>query len=103
MSLLSYLKHEIDQPYKMLYDLTAIDERMRTHRDGQPPSDFTVVYHLLSFDRNEYVRIKVALAETRLSLPTHCRHLARGQLVRARSVGHVRHRLRRTSASPSAF
>ena len=54
----------------MLYDLTAIDERMRTHRDGQPPSDFTVVYHLLSFDRNEYVRIKVALAETRLSLPS---------------------------------
>jgi len=68
--LLSYLKREVEQPYKMLYDLTAIDERMRTHRDGQPPSDFTVVYHLLSFDRNEYVRIKVALAETRLSLPS---------------------------------
>ena len=41
--LLSHLKYEVDQPYKMLYDLTAIDERMRTHRDGQPPSDFTVV------------------------------------------------------------
>lgn len=68
--LLSYLKHEIDQPYKMLYDLTAIDERMRTHREGQPPSDFTVVYHLLSFDRNEYVRIKVALVETRLWMPS---------------------------------
>ncbi len=68
--LLNYLKEEIDQPYKMLYDLTAIDERMRTHRDGQPPSDFTVVYHLLSFDRNEYVRIKVALGETQLSLPS---------------------------------
>lgn len=68
--LLKYLKHEIDQPYKMLYDLTAIDERMRAHRDGQPPGDFTVVYHLLSFDRNEYVRIKVALAEARLSLPS---------------------------------
>jgi NADH-quinone oxidoreductase subunit C/D len=68
--LLNHLKCEIDQPYKMLYDLTAIDERMRTHRDSQPPSDFTVVYHLLSFDRNDYVRIKVALAETRLSLPS---------------------------------
>lgn len=66
--LLHHLKCEIDQPYKMLYDLTAIDERMRRHRDGQPPSDMTVVYHLLSFDRNAYVRIKVALAETRLSL-----------------------------------
>jgi len=68
--LLTHLKYEVEQPYKMLYDLTAIDERMRTHREGQPPSDFTVVYHLLSFDRNEYVRIKVALAETRLSLPS---------------------------------
>ncbi len=66
--LLRYLKQEIEQPYTMLYDLTAIDERMRAHRDGQPPSDFTVVYHLLSFDRNEYVRIKVALTEGRLSL-----------------------------------
>jgi NADH-quinone oxidoreductase subunit C/D len=68
--LLSFLKQDIDQPFKMLYDLTAIDERMRTHRDGQPASDFTVVYHLLSFDRNEYVRIKVALEEPRLSLPS---------------------------------
>ena len=68
--LLRHLKEEIDKPYKMLYDLSAIDERMRTHRDGQPPSDFTVVYHLLSFDRNEYLRIKVALDESQLSLPT---------------------------------
>ncbi len=27
-------------------------------------------YHLLSFERNEYLRIKVALAEGQLSLPT---------------------------------
>ncbi len=69
-ALLRFLKEEVEQPYKMLYDLSAIDERMRTHRDGQPASDFTVVYHLLSFQRNEYLRIKVALAEGRLSLPT---------------------------------
>ena len=56
----------------MLYDLTAIDERMRTHREGQPASDFTVVYHLLSFDRNEYVRIKVALAD---ELACRCRRI----------------------------
>lgn len=68
--LLRFLKEEVEQPYKMLYDLSAIDERMRTHRDGQPASDFTVVYHLLSFARNEYLRIKVALTEDRLSLPT---------------------------------
>jgi len=69
-ALLRFLKEEVDQPYKMLYDLSAIDERMRQHREGQPASDFTVVYHLLSFERNEYLRIKVALAEGRLSLPT---------------------------------
>src|SRR5215467_7834867 len=69
-ALLRFLKEDIDRPYKMLYDLCAIDERMKTHRDGQPSSDFTVVYHLLSFDRNEYVRIKVALAEDQLSLPS---------------------------------
>jgi NADH-quinone oxidoreductase subunit C/D len=69
-ALLRFLKETTDRPYKMLYDLSAIDERMRMHREDQPPSDFTVVYHLLSFDRNEYIRIKVALAEGRLSLPS---------------------------------
>lgn len=69
-AVLRFLKEGIEQPYQMLYDLSAIDERMRQHRDGQPPSDFTVVYHLLSFDRNEYLRVKVALAEDQLSLPT---------------------------------
>ena len=47
--LLRFLKEDVDRPYRMLYDLSAIDERMRQHRDGQPASDFTVVYHLLSF------------------------------------------------------
>ncbi len=64
------LKNDVDRPYKMLYDLTAIDERVRSHRDGQPASDFTIVYHLLSFDRNEDIRIKVPLAESSLSLPS---------------------------------
>jgi NADH-quinone oxidoreductase subunit C/D len=61
--LLAYLKREIEPPYRMLYDLTAIDERMRVNRQGQPPSEFTVVYHLFSFERNEYLRIKTALQE----------------------------------------
>ena len=69
-ALLRFLKEEMGRPYKMLYDLSAIDERMKTHRDDAPASDFTVVYHLFSFDRNEYVRIKVALAEDQVSLPS---------------------------------
>ena len=58
---LRYLKAEAAGPYKMLYDLTAIDERLRSHREDQPQSDFTVVYHLLSFERNTDIRIKVPL------------------------------------------
>jgi NADH-quinone oxidoreductase subunit C/D len=58
---LRYLKTGTDRPYRMLYDLTAIDERTRKHRERQPASDFTVVYQLLSFDRNAYIRLKVPL------------------------------------------
>ncbi|MBP6874442.1 MAG: NADH-quinone oxidoreductase subunit C/D [Candidatus Eisenbacteria bacterium] len=67
---LRYLKHGIDQPYRMLYDLTAIDERWRAHREGQPPSDFTVVYQLYSFDRNAFVRLKTPLVEESLAVPS---------------------------------
>ncbi|HEX5422903.1 MAG TPA: NADH-quinone oxidoreductase subunit C/D [Candidatus Acidoferrales bacterium] len=65
-----YLKLEAPRPYKMLYDITAIDERERVHRNGEPPSDFTVVYHFFSFDRNEYVRVKVPLANEDLWVQT---------------------------------
>ncbi|MGH9343261.1 MAG: NADH-quinone oxidoreductase subunit C/D [Terriglobia bacterium] len=68
--ILRYLKTGVSDPYKVLYDVTAIDERVRTHREGQPPSDFSVVYHLLSYGRNEYIRIKVALKEDDLHIPS---------------------------------
>jgi NADH-quinone oxidoreductase subunit C/D len=67
---LRYLKTETDKPYRMLYDLTAIDERVRTHRQNQPEGDFTVVYHLLSYERNEDVRLKVALQDEYPSIQT---------------------------------
>lgn len=56
--------------YRMLYDLAAVDERVRADRHAWPARDFTVVYHLLSFDRNCDVRIKVPIAEAEPSLPT---------------------------------
>ena len=68
--ILRHLKTGIDRPYLAFYDATAIDERERNNRQGQPPSDFTVVYHLLSYDRNQYVRVKTALQEDHLSVPT---------------------------------
>ncbi|HTS62004.1 MAG TPA: NADH-quinone oxidoreductase subunit C/D [Candidatus Acidoferrales bacterium] len=63
---LDYLKRGIDGPYGMLYDLTATDDRMRINRRGHPDSDFTVIYHLFSFDRNEYIRLKVPLPSSAL-------------------------------------
>lgn len=68
--ILKYLKEQAPQPYRMLYDLTAIDERERSHRNGQPESDFTVVYHLLSFDRNSDLRLKVGLKGEAPSVPS---------------------------------
>jgi len=64
------LRFDIPDPYTMMYDVTAIDERGHLHRDGQPLGDFTAVYHLYSFERNAYVRLKVALNENQLSLPS---------------------------------
>jgi NADH-quinone oxidoreductase subunit C/D len=61
LEVLAFLKNEVERPYRLLYDLTAIDERERRHRDGQPAGDFTLVYHLLSFDRDHDLRLKVAL------------------------------------------
>ncbi|MCW8125305.1 NADH-quinone oxidoreductase subunit C/D [Microbulbifer halophilus] len=74
LPLLRFLKSEISQPFAMLYDLSAIDERLRSNRGKgerkQPESDFTLVYQLLSFERDLFVRIKVALPESRLSAPS---------------------------------
>ena len=68
--LLKYLKNDVAQPFRMLYDLTAIDERTRTNRLDQPESDFTVVYHLTSFGRNEDIRIKVPLSDRDITIPS---------------------------------
>lgn len=67
---LLHLRSAAERPFRVLYDLTAMDERLRIHREGLPPSDFTVVYHLISFERNEDVRIKVALKDGALEVPT---------------------------------
>ena len=69
IDVLKFLRNAL-RPYVMLLDLSAVDERMRKHRDGLPAADFTVFYHLLSIERNSDVRIKVALAADDLSLPS---------------------------------
>ncbi len=67
---LSFLKQEATTKYPMLIDLTGIDERTRKVRIGQPDSDFTVVYLLLSLDNAQEFRIKVPLKGDYPSVPT---------------------------------
>ncbi len=73
LDVLNFAKNEVPSSYKMLYDLTAIDEQSRSKRNGQPDSDFTVVYHLLSYERNSDLRLKVGLKNGDLSVPSSTR------------------------------
>ncbi|HEX5168428.1 MAG TPA: NADH-quinone oxidoreductase subunit C/D [Cyclobacteriaceae bacterium] len=70
VDVLRYLKAGIPKPFLLLYDITAIDERSRKKEPGYPSHSFTVVYHLFSFDRNSFIRLKVALQEDQLSVPS---------------------------------
>lgn len=67
---LRHLKTGISQPYRTLYDLTAVDERSRQHRAGLPEADFTVVYTLRSYERNADLRLKVGLEGEYPMVPT---------------------------------
>lgn len=69
VDVISFFK-KIPKPYNMLYDLHAVDERLRTHREQLVAQDFTVFYHLLSVERNSDVLLKVALSEKSLTLPS---------------------------------
>lgn len=64
------LLRNLERPFSMLFDLAAIDERLRSHREGLPAADFTVFYHLVSIERNSDLMLKVALDQTDLKLPS---------------------------------
>jgi NADH-quinone oxidoreductase subunit C/D len=70
LSVLRYLKNEAAVRFRMLYDLTAIDERCRRSGSNRSRSDFTVVYHLFSFEAGADLRLKTALTAEALSVPT---------------------------------
>lgn len=69
-ALLHYLRSSASIRFQMLFDITAIDERVRVNHLDQPSSDFTVTYHLMSFSDNCDIRIKVALSAADLNIPT---------------------------------
>jgi NADH dehydrogenase I D subunit len=56
---LRFLNSEATPRFQRLDDLTAIDESARRERDAYP--DFTLVYHLLSFEPAARLRLKVPL------------------------------------------
>jgi len=59
--LCNVLRSKLKQPFDFLFDLTAIDETTRQHNVIPHRRDFTVVYLLRSYARNQDLRIKVAL------------------------------------------
>ena len=67
---LALLKSPAGGGFAMLFDITAIDERARAHREGQPPADFSVIYHLVSIESTREVQVKVALQGETPSLRT---------------------------------
>ncbi len=56
---LRYLKTEARPRFRRLDDLTAVDESARRHPTAN--ADFSLVYHLLSFEPADRVRLKVPL------------------------------------------
>ena len=69
VSVLSLLKG-LEKPFSMLFDLHGVDERLRLDRGSLPCNDFTVVYQLMSVERNQDIRLKVALDKDNLHIPT---------------------------------
>ena len=65
---LGFLKNEASPRFLRLEDLTAVDESARQNKGRYP--DFTLVYHLLSFDGPRRIRIKTSLNGSHPSAPT---------------------------------
>lgn len=66
LEVIEYLKQDFD----MLFDLCGVDERLRVYRSGLPDADYTVIYHFLSIKHLNELRVKVALSESDLTLPS---------------------------------
>lgn len=57
---LRFLKTEANPKFRRLDDLTAVDESARRERKGYP--DYTLIYHLLSYESASRLRLKVDLS-----------------------------------------
>ncbi|CAL4042325.1 NADH-quinone oxidoreductase subunit C/D [Buchnera aphidicola (Tetraneura ulmi)] len=70
LEVVNFLKIILYNPYNILFDLHAIDERVRVFKNVLPISDFTVFYHFISISRNNDLMLKVSLSENDLNIPT---------------------------------
>ena len=71
IKLMQVLRHQLDKPFDMCFDITAIDESEKQYKSSLSQA-FTVSYHLRSYQRNQDVRIKVALSSNDKSLESVC-------------------------------
>ncbi len=69
VSALTLLKN-LCEPFHLLFDIYGVDERLRLNKNSLPVKDFTVIYHLTSLERNQDIRLKVALEIDHLLLPS---------------------------------
>lgn len=72
VDVMQFLKTNPVQNFPLLLDITAVDERVRTHRPHKNSADFTVVYHLLCPEGGVERRIKVPLFIDSLTVPSLC-------------------------------
>ena len=72
MTTMTRLRQEPALHYRLLLDVTAIDERTRRDHSHPTASDFTAVYHLLRPEDGKEVRVKVALPASTMTLPSLC-------------------------------
>nr|WP_217639058.1 NADH-quinone oxidoreductase subunit C/D [Colwellia chukchiensis] len=71
IKLAQVLKQELSKPFDMCFDITAIDESERQQRSANRQA-FTLSYHLRSYQRNQDIRIKIALTEADKTIESVC-------------------------------
>lgn len=64
------LKALVDDSFVLCTDLTAVDYSTYASRVGKPSERFEVVLNLISLERRERIRVRVAVPETEPKLPS---------------------------------
>ena len=70
VAFMTEFKTNVLKNYRILLDITAVDERARASLTSAQIADFSLVYHILRPEDGAEMRIKVALCMDALSAPT---------------------------------